>query len=52
MLPEIDKRPGILGANLMFGYVWANEPRAIACTVVTGFDRSAASKAAEQITAS
>ncbi|WP_026619724.1 microcystin degradation protein MlrC (plasmid) [Ensifer sp. WSM1721] len=51
-LPEIDKRPGILDANLMVGYVWADEPRATACAVVTGSDRTAASKAAEEIAAS
>ncbi|MCA1367045.1 M81 family metallopeptidase [Bradyrhizobium sp. BRP14] len=51
-LPEFDKRPGILDANLMVGYVWADEPRATACAVVTGSDRTAASKAAEEIAAS
>jgi microcystin degradation protein MlrC len=48
-LPEFDKRPGILDANLMIGYVWADEPRATACAVVTGIDKAAASKAAEEI---
>lgn len=51
VLPEFDKRPGILDANLMVGYVWADEPRATACSVVTGSDKGAASKAAEEIAA-
>jgi len=51
-LPEVDRRPGILDANLMVGYVWADEPRATACVVVTGSDIVAASKAAEEIAAS
>ncbi|MCW0000082.1 M81 family metallopeptidase [Pararhizobium sp. YC-54] len=48
-LPGFDAQPGILDANLMIGYVWADEPRATACAVVTGIDRQAASKAAEEI---
>ncbi|KQV65337.1 M81 family metallopeptidase [Rhizobium sp. Root1220] len=48
-LPEFDARPGILDANLMIGYVWADEPRATACAVVTGSDRQAAARAAEEI---
>ena len=48
-LPAFDAQPGILDANLMIGYVWADEPRATACAVVTGTDRQAASKAAEAI---
>ncbi len=51
LLPQIDRRPGILDANLMIGYVWADEPRATACAVVTGSDKVAASKAAEEIAA-
>jgi hypothetical protein len=34
-LPGFDRRDGILDANLMIGYVWADEPRATACAVVT-----------------
>jgi microcystin degradation protein MlrC len=48
-LPAFDSQPGILDANLMIGYVWADEPRATACAVVTGTDRQAASQAAEAI---
>ncbi|WP_455274763.1 M81 family metallopeptidase [Rhizobium herbae] len=48
-LPPFDAQPGILDANLMIGYVWADEPRATACAVVTGTDRQAALQAAEVI---
>ncbi len=49
MLPRFDERDGILDANLMIGYVWADEPRATACGVVTGTDKAAATAAAEEI---
>ncbi|WP_037417140.1 M81 family metallopeptidase [Sinorhizobium sp. CCBAU 05631] len=52
VLPEINVRAGILDANLMVGYVWADEPRATACAVVTGSDQEATLKAAEEIAAS
>jgi len=48
-LPEVDRREGILDANLMIGYVWADEPRATACAVVTATDKQAAVRAAEEI---
>ncbi|WP_026791058.1 M81 family metallopeptidase [Pleomorphomonas oryzae] len=48
-LPDFDRRPGVWDANLMVGYVWADEPRATACVVVTGVDREAARQAAEAI---
>ena len=48
-LPEFDARDGVLDANLMIGYVWADEPRATACAVVTGVSGAAAAKAAEDI---
>ncbi len=48
-LPGFDAQPGILDANLMIGYVWADEPRATACAVVTGSDKASASKVAEAI---
>ncbi len=51
-LCDIDRRDGILDANLMIGYVWADEPRATACAVVTATDKRAASRAAEEIAAS
>lgn len=36
-------------ADLMIGYVWADEPRATACAVVTGTDRAAAMAAGRAI---
>ncbi|KAB0679998.1 M81 family metallopeptidase [Aureimonas leprariae] len=48
-LSDFDRRPGIADANLMIGYVWADEPRATAAAVVTGFDRDAAKEAAAEI---
>ncbi|XUY29482.1 M81 family metallopeptidase [Agrobacterium sp. rho-8.1] len=48
-LPAFDSRPGILDANLMIGYVWADEPRATACAVVTGTDVAAAEQVATEI---
>jgi microcystin degradation protein MlrC len=48
-LPHFDSRSGIWDANLMVGYVWADEPRATACAIVTGTDRAAAAKTAEEI---
>jgi microcystin degradation protein MlrC len=49
VLPAFDCRDGVLDANLMVGYVWADEPRATACAVITGSDKAAAAKAAEEI---
>ncbi len=46
-LPEHDAVPGIWDANLMVGYVWADEPRGTACAVVTAVDKAAA----EEVTA-
>lgn len=48
-LPDFDRRPGIWDSNLMVGYVWADEPRATACAVVTGVDREAARQVAEAV---
>jgi microcystin degradation protein MlrC len=50
-LPAFDARPGIARADLMIGYVWADEPRATAAAVVTATDRAAALVAAEEIAA-
>jgi microcystin degradation protein MlrC len=44
VLPEFDLRDGVLDANLMVGYVWADEPRATACAVVTGSDKAGRGK--------
>ncbi|MDD1497773.1 M81 family metallopeptidase [Agrobacterium sp. CNPSo 3708] len=48
-LPEHDRIDGVWDANLMVGYVWADEPRATACAVVTGSNPEAAKRAAEEI---
>jgi microcystin degradation protein MlrC len=48
-LPEHDEVPGIWDANLMVGYVWADQPRATACAVVTAIDRQAAEQVAAAI---
>ena len=48
-LPEHDARAGIWDANLMVGYVWADEPRSTAAAVITATDRAAAQKSAEEI---
>jgi microcystin degradation protein MlrC len=48
-LPEHDAVPGIWDANLMVGYVWADEPRGTACAVVTAVDKAAAEKVATAI---
>jgi microcystin degradation protein MlrC len=45
-LPGIDARPGIWDASLMVGYVWADEPRATAASVMTGTDKAAMEEAA------
>lgn len=48
-LREHDAVPGIWDANLMVGYVWADEPRATACAVVTAVDKAAADTVASAI---
>lgn len=48
-LPEYDAQPGIWDANLMVGYVWADEPRATACAVVTAVDKDVAKQLADEI---
>lgn len=41
--------PGVWRTDLMIGYVWADEPRATACAIVTGTDLEVAQAAAVQI---
>lgn len=48
-LPDYDLRSGVSDANLMVGYVWADTKRATAAAVVTGTERMAVLKAAEEI---
>ncbi|WP_435168923.1 M81 family metallopeptidase [Falsirhodobacter sp. 1013] len=50
-LPERDQGPGVWRADLMIGYVWADEPRATACAVVTGTNQAAAAAEAARIAA-
>lgn len=49
VLPQHDARPGIWDANFMIGYVWADEPRATACAVVTGTNKQEAQAVAVEI---
>lgn len=49
VLPQHDARPGIWDANFMIGYVWADEPRATACAVVTGTNKQEAQVVAAEI---
>lgn len=48
-LEEIDRRPGILSASLLVGYVWADDPHAAASAVVTGTDAGACYDAAREL---
>jgi len=50
-LPERDGGAGVWRADLMIGYVWADEPRATACAVVTGTDLAGAKAEAARIAA-
>ena len=47
-LPALEG-PGVWRTDLMIGYVWADEPRATACAMVTGTDRDAAAQAGRRI---
>ncbi|QTF07844.1 M81 family metallopeptidase [Brenneria izadpanahii] len=51
-LPAIDAQEGIWDASLMVGYVWADEPRATAASIITGTDRELMSARAIEIAAS
>ena len=48
-LHEVEEPSGIWDASFQVGYVWADEPRATACAVVTGTDRAAIEKAATHL---
>jgi microcystin degradation protein MlrC len=43
---EVEEPTGIWDASFQVGYVWADEPRATACAVLTGTDRDAMTRAA------
>ncbi|MEO5613733.1 MAG: M81 family metallopeptidase [Cypionkella sp.] len=47
-LPALEGH-GVWRTDLMIGYVWADEPRATACAIVTGTDRAATEAAARRI---
>lgn len=48
-LHQIEEPTGIWDASFQVGYVWADEPRATACAVVTGTDRAAMQSAARSL---
>lgn len=48
-LQEVEDPTGIWDASFQVGYVWADEPRATACAVVTGTDRAAMTEAARHL---
>ena len=48
-LHETEEPTGIWDASFQVGYVWADEPRATACAVITGTDRIAMETAAQRL---
>ena len=50
-IPEVVKNEGVIDAAIWIGYAWADEPRNHAVVMVTGDDRKAVSKGAEQLAA-
>jgi microcystin degradation protein MlrC len=46
---EVEEPSGVWDASFQVGYVWADEPRATACAVITGTDRAAMSAAATRL---
>jgi microcystin degradation protein MlrC len=48
-LQAVEDPTGIWDASFQVGYVWADEPRATACAVVTGTDRAAMEAAARHL---
>ena len=48
-LQEVEDPTGIWDASFQVGYVWADEPRATACAVITGTDRTAMAEAARHL---
>lgn len=48
-LQQVEDPTGIWDASFQVGYVWADEPRATACAVVTGTDRTAMTEAARHL---
>lgn len=48
-LQAVEDPTGIWDASFQVGYVWADEPRATACAVITGTDRAAMTVAARHL---
>jgi microcystin degradation protein MlrC len=48
-MQAVEDPTGIWDASFQVGYVWADEPRATACAVVTGTDRAAMTAAARHL---
>ncbi len=48
-LQAVEDPTGIWDASFQVGYVWADEPRATACAVITGTDRAAMTEAARYL---
>ncbi len=48
-IDPITKREGVIDAAIWIGYAWADEPRNHAVVMVTGDDKDAVSKAAEEL---
>jgi microcystin degradation protein MlrC len=48
-LPAVDRKPGVLDASLLVGYVWADEPRATASVVLTGTNQAVLEEEATRI---
>ncbi len=51
-IDPITKRDGVIDAAIWIGYAWADEPRNHAVVMVTGDDKEAVSKAAEELAGS
>lgn len=48
-LHEVEEPGGVWDASFQVGYVWADEPRATACAVITGTNRAAMAEAAGRL---
>ena len=48
-MTNIKKKKGILDANLMIGYIWADTKRATAAAVITCTDRNRGAKICDQL---
>jgi microcystin degradation protein MlrC len=48
-LQQVEDPSGIWDASFQVGYVWADEPRATACAVITGTERAAMAEAARHL---